>query len=50
MWTNPQFPADLATFTEEIVNEKHHFLYSGVYTSENAGQKNTSILTKITQW
>ena len=48
MWTNPQFPVDLATFTEEIVNEK--LLYSGVYTRENAGQKNTSILTKITQW
>ena len=25
MWTNPQFPADLVTFTEEIFNEKLHF-------------------------
>ena len=28
MWPNPQFPADLITFTEEILNEKLHFLYS----------------------
>ena len=26
---NPQFPADLVTFTEEILNGKLHFLYSG---------------------
>ena len=25
MWPNPQFPADLVTFTEEIVNRKLHF-------------------------
>ena len=23
MWPNPQFPEDLVTFTEEILNEKH---------------------------
>ena len=28
MWPNPQFPADLITFTEEILNEKLHFLCS----------------------
>ena len=28
MWPNPQFPADLATFTEEILNSKLHFLCS----------------------
>ena len=28
MWPNPQFPADLVTFTEEILNEKLHFLSS----------------------
>ena len=28
MWPNPQFPADLVTFTEEILNRKLHFLYS----------------------
>ena len=26
MWPNPQFPANLITFTEEIVNGKLHFL------------------------
>ena len=26
MWPNSQFPADLVTFTEEILNEKLHFL------------------------
>ena len=26
---DPQFPADLVTFTEEILNEKLHFLCSG---------------------
>ena len=25
MWPNPQFPADLVTFTEEILNGKLHF-------------------------
>ena len=29
MWPNPQFPADSVTFTEEIINGKLHFLYSG---------------------
>ena len=28
MWPNPQFPADLVTYTEEILNEKLHFLSS----------------------
>ena len=28
MWPNPQFSADLVTFTEEILNGKIHFLYS----------------------
>ena len=26
MWPNPQVPADLVTFTEEIPNVKLHFL------------------------
>ena len=25
MWPNPQFPADLITFTDEILNGKLHF-------------------------
>ena len=28
MWPNPQFPADLVTFTEQILNVKLHFLCS----------------------
>ena len=28
MWPSPQFPVDLVTFIEEILNEKLHFLYS----------------------
>ena len=28
MWPNPQFPTDLVTFTEGILNGKLHFLYS----------------------
>ena len=31
MWSNPQFPADLVTFTEEILNGKLHFLCSAEY-------------------
>ena len=27
MWPNPQFPAVLITFTEEILNGKLHFLW-----------------------
>ena len=30
MWPNPQFSADLVTFTEEILNEKFHFLCSSI--------------------
>ena len=33
MWPNPQFPADLVTFAEEILNEKLHFLCSDKYAS-----------------
>ena len=28
MWPNPQFSADLVTFTEEILNRELHFFYS----------------------
>ena len=28
MWSNPQFPEDLVTFTGEILNGKIHFLCS----------------------
>ena len=38
MWPNPQIPADLVTFTEEILNEKLHFLCSE-YTPINSNLK-----------
>ena len=31
MWPNPQIPADLVAFTEEILNEKLDFLCSAIY-------------------
>ena len=33
MWPNPQFPADLVTFIEEILNEKIRFLRSEISLS-----------------
>ena len=42
MWPNPQFPADLATFTEEILNGKLHFLCSAsvfFYKSKTENKK-----------
>ena len=38
MWPNPQFPSDLVTFTEEILNGKLHFLRS----DRPSSTKNTS--------
>ena len=29
MWPNPRFPVDMVAFTEEIVDEKRHFLCGG---------------------
>ena len=34
MWTNKQFPADLVTFTEKLLNGKLHLLYSGCSSEE----------------
>ena len=33
MWRNPQFPVNLVTFTEEILNRKLHFLCSDLSVS-----------------
>ena len=43
MWPNPQETADLATFTEEILNGKLHFLWNA-WTEVNAGFIQSSIL------
>ena len=45
MWSNPQFPADLVLFIEEILNGKLHFLCSVQYVkhqtlSDITAQKN----------
>ena len=34
MWPNPEFPADLATFTKEILNGQLHFLRSGCFSTQ----------------
>ena len=41
--TNPQFPADLVTFTEEILNGKLHFLCSVSFTFLLTKSKSTSL-------
>ena len=35
MENTAQFPADLVTFTEEILNGKLHFLCKGIYTTNH---------------
>ena len=47
MWPNPQFPADLVTFTEEILNGKLHFLCSVEYTNNDDNKKYH--ITKLSQ-
>ena len=37
MWPNPQETADLVTFTEEILNEKLHFLCNVIAKHEAYG-------------
>ena len=38
MWPNPQFPADLVTFTEEILIGKLHFLSRENYQLRQGNQ------------
>ena len=40
MWPNPQFPADLITYTEQIFNGKIHFLWSEI----------VKLCSKIVKW
>ena len=35
MWPNPQFPGDLVTFAEEILNKKLYFFYNNNFTGSN---------------
>ena len=34
MWSNPKFPADLVTFTEEIINE--NFIFCAVKSQQDS--------------
>ena len=43
MWANPQFPADLVTFTEEILNGKLHFSCSVLYDRGFCHENNLKI-------
>ena len=42
MLPNPQFPADLVTFTEEILNGKLYFLFSEACTGPSTKFTKTS--------
>ena len=46
MWPNPQFPADLVTFTEEILNGKLHFLCSGYSNTNNKDPETITLLSQ----
>ena len=44
MWPNPQFPADLVTFTEESLNGKLHFLCSDIKVVDGIDGKQIDLL------
>ena len=46
MWPNPQFPAELVTFTEEIVNGKLHFC-EVLWTQINIPQHHSVIISQM---
>ena len=48
MWPNSQFPVDLVTFTEEILNGKPHFY--AVQESVQSQQEKSSLVTAITNF
>ena len=47
MWPNPQFPADLVTFTEEFPNGKLHFLCSELKNTSTCNQVLPNIFSKF---
>ena len=47
MWPNPQFPIDLVTFTEEILNWKLHFLCSESFYRMPENLRKLCISTKF---
>ena len=46
MWPNPQFTADLVTFTDDILNEKLHFLCSDAFMSNNIRKRQCALIKK----
>ena len=44
MWPNPQFPADLITFAEEILSGKLHFLCSESTNSIQTALKDNDVV------
>ena len=46
MWLNPQFPADLVTFTEEILNATLHFFCSADTVSKVPQSTDKGLLKK----
>ena len=48
MWPDPQFPADLVTFTEETLNGKLHFLCS-VTLEETLLKSNNRVFAPLTR-
>ena len=47
MRPNSQFPADLVTFTEEILNRKLHFLCSVNWLIKKGVKNNLNLLSKL---
>ena len=54
MWPNPQETADLVTFTEDIINEKLHFLWSvflfGLYRAKLSKTKSSGNIRKKSEF
>ena len=47
MWANLQFPTDLDTFTEAILNGKLHFLFSDMYINMFALTSTQEVLKSV---
>ena len=44
MWQSPQFPVDLVTFTDEILNGKLHFLCNETLSNKEEISKESNIV------
>ena len=49
MWPNPQETVDLVTFTEEILNEKIHFLRSDVSLKMRFRRMSSGVKVKVSK-